>query len=63
MACLMYDVYWLPDGCCKVGDVGEMLQMGEDEDNDDDEWEPVEPITSPCGSISGYWGLSIKKLV
>jgi hypothetical protein len=25
--------------------------------------EPVEPITSPCDSISGYWGLSAKKPV
>jgi hypothetical protein len=31
------------------------MQMGEDEDDDnDDEWEPVEPITSPCGGILGY---------
>jgi hypothetical protein len=41
-----------------------MMQMGEVEDSDaDDEWEPVEPITSPCDSFSGYWGLSAKKLV
>ncbi len=30
---------------------------------DDDEWEPVKPITSPGDSVSGYWGLSVKKSV
>jgi hypothetical protein len=24
----------------------------------DDEWEPVEPITSPCDNVTVYWGLS-----
>ncbi len=38
-----------------------MMQIGEDEDDDNDEWEPVEPITSPCDSVSEYWGLSAKK--
>jgi hypothetical protein len=34
---------------------GWCLQMGEVEDNDNDnEWEPVELITSPCYSNSGY---------
>ncbi len=28
------------------------MQMGEDED-DDEEWETVEPITSPCDSFRG----------
>ncbi len=29
--------------------------MGDfDVDEDDDGWEPVEPITSPCDSVSGY---------
>ncbi len=39
-----------------------MLQKGVDEvgDDDDDDWEPVEPNTSPCDSISGYRGLSTK---
>jgi hypothetical protein len=33
-----------------------MLQNGVDEvGEDDDEWEPVEPITSLCDSFSGYW--------
>jgi hypothetical protein len=42
-----------------------MLQQGVDEvgDDDDDEWETVEPITNPCDSILGYWGLRAKKLV
>jgi hypothetical protein len=32
-----------------------MLQKGVDEvGEDDDEWEPVEPITSPYDSVSGY---------
>ncbi len=31
--------------------------------NDDEEREPVEPITSPCDSISANWGLSDKKPV
>jgi hypothetical protein len=35
--------------------------MGDVEDKDDDEWEPVEPVTSPCDNLSGYWGLSAKK--
>jgi hypothetical protein len=34
-----------------------MLQRGVVDD--DNEWEPVEPITSPC--VSGYWGLSGEK--
>jgi hypothetical protein len=34
-----------------------MLQRGVVDD--DNEWEPVGPITSPC--VSGYWGLSSKK--
>jgi hypothetical protein len=38
-----------------------MMQMGEDEDDSDDyEWEPVEPTTSPCDSVSG---LNAKKSV
>ncbi len=32
-------------------------------DGDDDGWEPVVLITSPCDSISGYWGLSAKNWV
>jgi hypothetical protein len=37
------------------------LQKGVDEvGDDDDEWESVEPITSPCDSVLGYWGLSAK---
>ncbi len=32
-------------------------------DYDDDWWEPAVPITSPCDSISGYWGLSAKKRI
>ncbi len=40
------------------------LQEGVNEvSEDDDEWEPVEPITSPCDSVLGYWGLSAKKSV
>jgi hypothetical protein len=40
------------------------MQMGDVEVyEDDDEWEPVETITSPCKSVSGYWGLSAKKPV
>jgi hypothetical protein len=31
--------------------------------DDDDEWETVKPFTSPCDSVSGYWGLSSKKPV
>jgi hypothetical protein len=32
------------------------MQMGQVEvDEDDDEREPVEPITSPCDSVLGYW--------
>jgi hypothetical protein len=43
---------------------GWCLQMGDVEDGgDDDEWEPVDPITSPYDSVSGYWGLSAKKSV
>jgi hypothetical protein len=40
-----------------------MLQMGEVEVDDDDEWEPVKQITNPCDRISGYGGLSTKKPV
>jgi hypothetical protein len=29
-------------------------------DDDDDVWEEVVLITSPCDSVSGYWGLSAK---
>jgi hypothetical protein len=32
-----------------------------DDDDDVDEWEPVEPITSPHDNISGYWGFSSQK--
>jgi hypothetical protein len=32
-------------------------------DDDDNGWEPVQPITSPCDSVLGYWGLSAKKKV
>jgi hypothetical protein len=40
------------------------LQMEEVEDDDDnDEWQPVKPITSPCDSNSGYWGWSARKSV
>ncbi len=32
-----------------------MLQKGVDDvSEDDDDWEPVKPITSPCDSVSGY---------
>ncbi len=27
----------------------------------DDEREPVEPITSPCDSVLGYWGVKHQK--
>jgi hypothetical protein len=41
--------------------LGVTLKMGAaDHSNDDDEWEPVEPITSPCDSVFGFSG---KKLV
>jgi hypothetical protein len=41
-----------------------MLQKGEVAvDDDDDEWEPVKAITSPCDSFLGYWRLSAKKPV
>ncbi len=33
-----------------------------DDGDDDDEWEPVEPITSLCDGVLGYWGLGGKKL-
>ncbi len=38
-------------------------QKGVDDVSDDDEWEPVEPITSPCDSVLGYSELSCKKQV
>ncbi len=34
-----------------------------DEDDDDDGWEPVEPILSSCDSVLGYWEFSGKKSV
>jgi hypothetical protein len=44
--------------------LGVMLKKGVvDDGDDDDEWELVEPIISPCDGISGYLGLGGKKLV
>jgi hypothetical protein len=45
------------------------LTLGDDADgrnegnDDDDGWEPVEPIASPCDSVLVYWGFSAKKSV
>ncbi len=44
-----------------LGDDAEgRIEVGND---DDDGWEPVVPIISPCDSVLGYLGLSTKKWV
>ncbi len=60
----------LPDGCwygvmwVEILYLRVMLQKGADDvGEDNDEWEPVEPITSPCDSVLKYRVLSTKKQV
>jgi hypothetical protein len=40
-----------------------MEKAGVADDDDNDEWEPAEPVTSPRDSDSEYWGFSGKEPV